>query len=305
MKYTEIPSDTTGFDWASLKGEHIALGMSKDEGKNWSWRYISRNEYDDRPWIEESSDGSIHIIWNDGSGVHHTMSKDEGETWKRKPDVYQKGGSSHFSAGENGLLAIRVVPNSASGNKFDEGVDLIRYSKNNGSTWNDMSVPGERKWSSNVFAGIPRWVEPIAWDSEQTLYHIWSEGPVLKLGVTDNFGEDWDTYSIAESEHIIYFPYLSVSGKTISCTWVSGFGDVLTHNAAVISLQDGDILISKLESQQISDIQTRFGADQNLSTGGEYFPISMLSDGSFAMVTTIQNYFNERLGFTWWRLGIE
>lgn len=301
MRFTRIPEDTTGFNWASLKGERITIGISYDNGSSWNWTSISEKEFDDRPWVEVASDGSVHVIWNNGKGVHHTMSEDQGKSWQIQPDIYPKGGSSHFSAGPSGQLAVRVTPVSASGYVFHEGVDLIRLSLDCGRTWTDVKIPGNRDWIN----GIPRWVEPIAWDKNNRMYYLWSEGNQLKIGVSENNGEDWITHLIEDSNDTIYFPYLSLKGNDICCTWVSGFGEDLRHHAAVLSFGNGELLISRLVPQKIYDIRTRFGLDDELSTGGEYFPIKSLSDGDFGMVTTIQNYAENRFGFTWWRLSNE
>ncbi|MEO1053352.1 MAG: sialidase family protein [Bacteroidota bacterium] len=302
MKYTRVPEDTTGFDWSSMKGEHITIGVSKDNGTSWKWTYLSQGEFDDRPWVEIASDGSIHVIWNDGKGVHYTVSTDKGTSWVRRPAIHDKGGSSHLAAGPDGRLAVRVVPISASGKKFDEGVDLLRLSLDFGQSWKEVSLPGARTWSADIYAGTPRWVEPIQWDASGNLYYFWSEGKQLKLGVSSDNGKQWSTYLVEDAEHILYYPFLSVTGNDISCTWVSGFGKDLRHNAAILNINNGQLKIAKLPAQRLTDLRSRFIADENLATGGEYFPLISLSDGNFGMVTTIQNNADNRLGFSWWRL---
>jgi len=305
MKFTQVPEDTTGFDWTSMKGEHISIGISKDDGASWDWTYLSQNDFDDRPWVAVAANGSVHVIWNDGKGVHHTVSEDQGKTWEKRPDIHPKGGSSHLAAGPNGQLAVRVTPTSASGFVFDQGVDLIQLSLDNGNSWQSVTVPGVRDWSSNMNEGTPRWVEPIGWDPDGNLYYLWSEGKQLKLGISENNGEDWDIFPIATADDVIYFPYLNVSDDAVACSWVSGSGKEVRHHAAVVQMEEGEIAISKLSPLKLTDITSRFGSDENLATGGEYFPVKALSEGDYGMVTTIQNHAANRLGFTWWRLKVE
>ena len=301
MRYTTFPKDTTGFDWSSIKGEHIAVGISRDEGSNWEWTYLSQNDYDDRPWIEVASDGSVHVIWNDGKGVHYVSSNDQGKTWGPRRAIYSKGGSSHFAAGPNGKIAVRVSPLSASGFVFDEGLDLMLLSTDYGTTWNEIELPGEREWNSVFGQGMPRWVEPIAWDEKGNLYYLWSDGNQLNLSISLDDGEGWKTFPVTSSNKLIYYPYLSVSGGEVSCTWLSGKGNELTHHAGIVVVKEGKFYLSELEPQTLTDIKMRRGGE-DLGDGGEYFPIKRLSTGGFGMVTTIQNVPEDRLGFSWWKL---
>jgi len=174
MRYSTVPADTTGFDWTSMKGEHVAVGISRDVGNTWEWTYLSQNDYDDRPWIDIASDGSVHVIWNDGKGVHYVSSNDQGSTWNERRAIYDKGGSSHLAAGPDGSIAVRISPTSASGWVFDEGADLMLLSNDFGITWSEVTLPGERDWSPEFGQGTPRWVEPIGWNENGTLYYLWS-----------------------------------------------------------------------------------------------------------------------------------
>ena len=305
MKFTKLPSDMSDFDFSSMKGEHIAVGVSHDIGKSWKWNYLSKNEYDDRPWIAIAPDKTAHIIWNDGKGVHHVISGDKGKTWQTQPLIYPKGGSSHFSIGPLGQLAVRIVPLSASGNQFDDGVDLIRLSFDKGKTWSDLEPPGKREWNKDMQNGIPRWVEPLAWDDDNGLYSLWSEGKQLKLAKSTDNGKNWQTWVVAENDEIVYYPYMSVQNNTIAYTWISGFGEQLKHNAGVVKIREDSLEAFVLEPMEL-DIWTRFeGFENQLSTAGEYFPIVQLSDGDFGMATPIQNLKEKRFGFTWWRLSTE
>lgn len=301
MTYTSIPTDLTGFDFSSMKGEQITLGISRDEGKTWKWQNISSGDYDDRPWIRETTNGDLHIIWNDGQGIHHSTSIDRGETWTRQAKVYPKGGSSFLASGKHGQLAVRVAPLSASGIKMDAGVDLLRLSLDNGKSWQDVNLPGDRSWSQD-FTGIPRWVEPLAFDQADRLYSLWSEGHQLKLGISTDHGANWKTHTIVQSQDTLYYPYLESNDNYILCTWVSGFNEKIRHHAAVIQLENDNLEVYPMEAQKL-DIRSRFQIGTNqLSTGGEYFPIISLSNGNFGMATTIQNKTANRLGFTWWEL---
>ncbi|MEN1786293.1 MAG: sialidase family protein [Bacteroidota bacterium] len=301
MTYTKFPENLEGFDFSSMKGSRITVGVSKDEGKHWTWQTISNKDYDDRPWISATTDGTLHIIWNDGKGVHHVTSKDEGETWQSQPDINEKGGSSFLASGYHKQLAVRVAPLSASAFKMDEGIDLVRLSLDNGKTWQDVDIPGNRTWSQNL-SGIPRWVEPMVWDKDDKLYLLWSEGKSLHLGITRDNGSSWEAHRVVQSNDTLYFPYMKMSKQGLLCTWVSGFKNDIKHHAAVLEVADG-VIHTHAISPQKTDIWSRFAiGDYQRATGGEYFPIIPLSNGNIGMVTTIQNSKANRTGFTWWEL---
>lgn len=301
MTFTKLPDDLRDFDYSSMKGQRIALGISKDEGQSWNWKTISEKDFDDRPWITATTDGTIHIIWNDGNGIHHSISNNEGNTWQNKTDIFPNGGSSFLANGYSDQLAVRVAPLSASAHKMDENIDLIRLSLDNGKTWEDVEIPGNRTWTQDL-SGIPRWVEPLAWDKEGKLYMLWSEGQTLHLGITDDNGKSWKEHSVVKSMDTLYFPYMEISEKGILCTWVSGFNENIKHNAAILNIEEGNLQINAIEPQKL-DIWSRFqNGDYQRSTGGEYFPIIPLKNGNFGMVTTIQNSKAGREGFTWWEL---
>ncbi len=301
MTFTKLPENLEDFDYSSTKGERIVVGVSKDDGQSWNWKTISENDYDDRPWITATTDDTLHIIWNDGKGVHHVVSNNEGETWQNRPDISMKGGSSFLANGYHEQLAVRVTPLSASGQRMDEGIDLIRLSLDNGKVWKDVAIPGNRTWTQD-FSGIPMWVEPLVWDQEDNLYLLWSEGKILKLGITHDNGNSWEEHSIEQSLDTLYFPYMEMSEQGILCTWVSGFKENIRHHAAILDIEEGNIQINALEPQKL-DIWSRFQTgDYQRSTGGEYFPIIPLKNGNFGMVTTIQNSKADRESFTWWEL---
>lgn len=136
-----------GFDIKALLGTHVVVGVSRDAGKTWRWTMLSKKPSDDRPWVAVAPDGTAHVIWNDGSGVYHTASRDRGATWSSPQSIHPQGGSSHLAVGPNGEVAVRIAPVSASGNKYDEGVDLIAISTDGGATWQKSPAPGQRDWA--------------------------------------------------------------------------------------------------------------------------------------------------------------
>ena len=187
MEYgPKIPGDLT----SAWVGKHIAVGVSHDVGMTWSWTYLSQDIYDDRPWIRVAPTGTAHAIWNDGKGVSHAISSDGGHTWVEQERIHPKGHSSHLAIGPNGEIAVRITPISASGYQYDEGVELIAVSTDEGQTWQKHVPPGKRDWDPTLKdpTKILRWVEPIAWDAEGVLYHMWSEGQGLFLARSKDEG---------------------------------------------------------------------------------------------------------------------
>jgi len=305
MKFTKVPEDTSNFDWSSMKGIHIALGQSDNGGEDWKWDFISQNDFDDRPWVTLASDKSVHIVWNDGNGVHYRVSEDNGASWQERPKIHDLGGSSHFTAGPNGLLAARVSPMSASGNRFDAEVDLIKVSKDFGKTWNSVPLPGTREWSPELGKGLPRWVEPLAFSEKGELFHVWSEGQVLKMGVWDETQSDWAITTVSTSEQSIYYPFMSMGEDGPLITWVSGMNETLKHHAAVLTQKDGTWHVHEMTPTALPEITSRFGMGDAMAVGGEYFPLIQLQNGDFAMITTVQDNKNQDYGFTWWRLALQ
>jgi Neuraminidase (sialidase) len=109
----------------------------------------------------------VHVIWNDG-GVFYRASRDRGATWSESARLNEHGGSSHLAVGPHGEIAVRIVPLSASGFQYDEGVDLIAVSADGGKTWQKRPAPGDREWAETINATVPRWVEPLAWMARST-----------------------------------------------------------------------------------------------------------------------------------------
>ena len=134
---------------------------------------LSKTRFDDRPWVKVAPDGTAHVIWNDGAGVCHAVSRDGGLTWTERDRIHPQGGSSHLAVGPSGEVAVRVIPTSAAGMKIDEGIDLIAVSIDGGMTWQKRAAPGTREWNLLPFP-VPRWVEPLAWDEKGALYSFWT-----------------------------------------------------------------------------------------------------------------------------------
>ncbi len=289
------------FDPKKMEGTRIDVGVSLDSGANWRWRTLSQNRFDDRPWVAVASDGTAHVIWNDGGGVRHTASRDAGATWTQPVRIAPKGGSSHLAVGPNREVAIRIAPSSASGNKFDPGIDLIVVSTDGGTTWKTHNAPGERHWSANLDEFPPRWVEPIAWDAEGKLFYFWTSQNELWLGNSMDRGETWKTSRFGEGQEPAHYPYLVTHGKgELACTWFSGRGATLQAHAGMIFAGKDDKPPQFVESAPFQlDAWNRKMTERD--TGGEYLGITFLRSGGFAVVSPIQNSKDRRLGFTWMR----
>jgi hypothetical protein len=283
------------FDPKKMEGTRIAVGVSQDSGAHWRWRTLSENRFDDRPWVAVASDGTAHVIWNDGSGVLHSTSRDAGATWT------QPGGSSHLAVGPNREVAVRVAPSSASGGKFDPGIDLIVVSTDGGTTWKTHNAPGERQWSADLDVFPPRWVEPIAWNDEGKLFYFWTSQNELWLGSSMDRGETWKTSKLGAGPEPAYFPYLVAHGKgELACAWFSGRGATLQAHAGMIFVGEDDKPLRFVQSEPFQlDVWTRKGTDR--ATGGEYLGITFLRSGGLAVVSPIQNSKDQRSGFTWMR----
>lgn len=288
------------FDTQTKEGTRIAVGATRDSGAHWTWRTVSKNRFDDRPWVAVTSDGVAHVIWNDGGGVWHSSSGDAGSAWTKPARIAPKGGSSHLAVGPNRQIAVRVTPVSASGHKFDPGIDQIGVSTDGGTTWKTHNAPGERKWSSNLAGFPPRWVEPIAWDAGGKLYSFWTNDHELWLARSPDHGETWKAWKLGESKESAYFPYLVAQHKgELACTWFSGSGTAVHGHAGMIFMSAGDNPPRFVESRPFQLDAWRRTGELARDTGGEYLGITFLRDGGFAVVAPIQNVKDQRFGFTW------
>ncbi|MFZ3246312.1 MAG: sialidase family protein [Candidatus Acidiferrales bacterium] len=310
------------YDGKRHEGTRIAVGASKDAGATWTWKVLSEDRFDDRPWIGVAPNGTAHVIWNDGNGVRYEVSQDRGTTWKERPRINDQGGSSHLAIGPHGEIAVRITPLSASGNKFTPGVDLIAVSRDGGKSWRKHPAPGERDWSSDPNKGTPRWVEPVAWDADGALYYLWGSQKGLLLARSRNQGKTWTNWHIVESDEVSYYPYLIARGHgELAATWSSGKDDTLRAHVAAIHVGHGKALPQVIESQPFqTDIWNRDPVVHR-ATAGEYIPIIFLRAGGLGVVTTIasvtgieeivarqragitaiQGKHEKRTGFKWWK----
>ncbi|MGI8961603.1 MAG: sialidase family protein [Bryobacteraceae bacterium] len=297
---------TMGFDNKTLEGTHIAVAVSQDAGKTWHWTMLSKKRFDDRPWVAAAPDGTAHVIWNDGSGVYHAVSRDRGISWSTRR-IYSDGGSSHLAIGPKGEIAVRIVPISASGNRYKEGVDLILVSTDGGDNWMQRPVPGRRDWAPlDARGAIPRWVEPLAWDAGGALYLLWTDVKGVWLGRSSDGGEHWSEWRVAETDALSYYPYLSAGGAgQLAATWYSGAGESLHWQAARIEVANGGGPPHFLQSSLLRTESWSSGEGQGnvpvRDTAGEYLAALLLKDGDLAVVTPIQNAAGKRFGFSFWR----
>ncbi len=297
---------TMGFDRAAGEGTHVSIGVSKDNGSTWSWTYLSQTRLDDRPWVDVAPDGTAHVIWNDGSGVSHAVSVDGGVTWDERPKVNDRGGSSHLAVGPNGEVAVRITPVSASGNRYDEDVDLIAVSTDAARTWRRHAAPGTREWGADGRGPPPRWVEPLAWDADGSLYHLWSEGREMWLGRSADHGVTWTTWRIARADDLLYFPFLVARGSgELAATWFSVADGPIRVSVIKAPPVDSDAAPSVVMSEPLRlESWMESEGEWVHDPAGEYVPVTFLSDGDLAVVTPLQDERTNRFGFTWWRLEL-
>jgi len=283
-----------GFDRSVREGTHVALGISRDVGKTWTWRFLSRHRYDDRPWIVLSpTTGRLHAVWNDGSGVQRD---DRGATWTVRPRVSPRGGSSHLAVGPDGALAVRIAPIAASGSKIDAGIDYIAVSHDDGASWQTVTVPGARDLSA-----VPRWVEPVAWGPKGELYSLWSEGSVLRLGRSLDVGTTWNVVTLRNASDSLYYPMLAVGPDgVLAASWFSGADASLRANVALV---DADTWPPRVATAPPLEIDAWIESDgrRMRDPAGEYVPMAFLQDGDLAVVLPIQDA-DGRNGFTWIRV---
>jgi hypothetical protein len=298
-----------GFDRSVGQGTSISIGVSRDAGSTWKWTQLSRDRFVDRPWVDVAPDGTAHVIWNDTAGVHYTKITDHGSTWWPVRVIHDKGGSSHLAVGPHGEVAVRVAPIAASGNKLDEGVDLIAVSTDAGATWTKRDAPGTRDWPSRsapTRQTTPRWTEPLAWDASGNLYYFWTAPGEVRLARSADRGATWTQWQLAKSGDAVYYPYLVARGKgELAATWFSGIGPAWKAHVARINVPDAGAP-SMRETTIVPEswgLTSRRGERPDMrSSAGEYLPVAFLRDGSIAVVSPIQHESAQRYGFAFWRV---
>jgi hypothetical protein len=232
------------------------------------------------------------------------VSTDDGQTWKERDRVNPQGCSSHLAVGPKGEVAVRITPLSASGNQYDEGVELIAVSIDGGNSWVRHEAPGTRDWDPTFREAtqVPRWVEPVAWDGDGALYYLWSEGNELVLGRSKDQGASWARWIVANDGQMAYFPYLIArrSGE-LAATWFVGVGDDLIINVALIQAPDSDEGRPVVVRAEPFQPDSWFESDQTRGrdTAGEYVPVIFLSSGGLGVATAVQDSQGERYGFSW------
>lgn len=301
-----------GYNRRAGEGTSIAVGVSRDAGATWSWKVVSKNRFDDRPWVEVAPDGTAHVIWNDGAGVNHLVSRDRGASWTKMARVHDRGCSSHLAVGPGGEVAVRVTPSSASGNKFDEGVDLVAVSADGGQTWRKHPAPGRREWDKDWNPSavnpklIPRWVEPLAWDARGHLFSLWTDPAGVWLARSTDRGGTWAQWQVAATTDMGHFQYLVARrGGELAATWFTGSGETLRWHVARIDLGDGDARPRVAEAQPLRAdswaAPDRPGDPPTRNPAGEYLGLTFLRDGGLAVVSPVQDPVEWRYGFSWWR----
>jgi hypothetical protein len=299
---------TLFFDVKKYEGRQVSAGVSKDVGATWTWTLLSKTRFDDRPWVKVAPDGTAHVIWNDGAGVCHAVSKDGGLTWTERERIHPQGCSSHLAMGPNGEIAVRITPLSASGNRYDEGVDLVAVSTDRGMTWRKYAAPGVREWAPTPSdkEAIPRWVEPLAWDVRGSLYSLWTGTGGVWLARSADQGETWTTWRVADGPEPAFYPYLVARGPgELAATWFSALQEVLQAHAARIDVAEGPAPPQVVESQPFKpDCWQESRSPDDLPVryaGGEYLAVCFLRNGGLAVVSPIQNWHEKRFGFSFWK----
>jgi hypothetical protein len=204
---------------------------------------------------------------------------------------------------------VRLVPSSASGNKYTEGIDLIAVSVDGGISWQTHPAPGKRDWApTNTPGATPRWVEPVAWDSRGNLYSLWTDIKGVWLARSPNRGVTWGIYKIAEADALAYFPDLAAGSGKLAATWFTGAGESLHWHACVIQFGgDGEQPRVSLSSPLQTEAWTKADEADHVrvrDTAGEYLQPVFLNDGTLAVVSPIQDEKANRLGFTFWKFRV-
>lgn len=268
----------------SYVGHSIVAGASEDAGATWRWRPLSAQPLVDRPWVETAPDGAAHVVWNDGKAVHHAASRDRGVTWQEGPVVADDAGDGGLAVGPQGELAVRVIPASGSGYTYYEGRDGVAVSTDRGATWSFRPVPGQREYGGGLHESrdpLPRWADPVAFDTAGTLYTAWGENATLFLARSRDLGSTWDLAEVARGEGGAAYPHLrgGPSPGVLAVSWFELFSDHLVAHVALV--KGADTAAPRVRAGG-------FVPDTQGDTGGEYFQVAFLADGRLGFATPVQ-----------------
>ncbi|MGB7135827.1 MAG: sialidase family protein [Acidobacteriaceae bacterium] len=293
------------FDPRTATGVHVALGVTRNLGATWRWTVLAKDHWEDRPWVAVAPDGTAHVIWNDTSGVLHTMSRDDGATWSTPQTLDPTGGSSSLAVGPQGDVAVRVVPAHAGGYKFTAGADCIVVSTDGGRTWQKHAPPGDQDWApTDVEGSIPRWVEPLTWDTRGALYSLWTNIKGVWLAQSMDAGMTWKQWQVADIDALSYYPYLTAqSPGNLAATWFSGAANALQWHVAHIQIESHQP--RRRVTQRSGPVTGSWTTSSETGgpvpyTAGEYRSVIFLHNGDLAVVSPIQNPKTKRLGFIYW-----
>ena len=284
-----------------------AIGNSDvDLAVSWQWSVLSRERKVDRPWVKTAADGRVYVIWNDGRTVQCRVSSDRGVHWMSSTVSVEGGGSSHLTVGPRGQVAVRLTPVSQSGLGYTEGLDLIAVSTDSGMHWVKYPAPGTRDWVLAPKTGsdaTSRWVEPLAWSNDGTLYSLWTTKDAVWLAGSSSGGGPWATWKVAACSEVCYFPYLVAHGKELAATWTSGREEKQAFHVARLTMGDaGPKTVAESTPIQL-EIWTNGEKPtdpQQRDTGGEYYAAAFLRDGKLGVVTPVRNKEKTKFGFTFW-----
>jgi hypothetical protein len=292
------------FDAKLSHGTQIAVASSRDAGESWTWSLLARTQGADRPWVKVAPDGTAHVVWNDGNGVLHTTSRDRGTSWAAASRIHHEGGSSHLAVSRNGSVAVRIIPLSASGNKIHPEAELIAVSRNGGKDWTKHNVPGRRTFRLDGDTSLlPRWVEPIAWDSEGRLHYLWTTPEALWLASSGDAGKTWREWRLLDGGPVRYFPYLAAGENgQLAATWFSGHDNELQAHVASIAVQPNRAAPLIAVGSFRPDAWRGRAEKRTRSTGGEYLAV-IVERGVLLVVSPLGDREAQRDGFSVWRFS--
>ena len=217
-----------------------------------------------------------------------------------------------LAVGPHGELAVRIAPISASGNKFDAGVDQIAVSADGGVTWTNRPAPGEREWAHDSADAepVPRWVEPLAWDSTGALYSLWTNRRGLWLAESRDQGSTWRSWQLVVDGTLRYYPYLIARGRGhLAATWSSGSVTVCKRTSRR-SRREAAIRCRwscrPRHSRRIAGgSAARHENPKVRQTAGEYLAVTFLGGGGeLGVVSPLQNESAGRFGFSYWSFAL-